>query len=178
VVLRRRRERHLDARHRHVGPGRDVLLEQQGVVERIDLVAGQHEHVLRLGRFDEIHVLIERVDRAGVPALAVALLCRPDLDVLPYLPVQESPPAMHVADQRLGLVLGEHRDAPQLRVDAVRQREVDRPIAAAERHRGLRLARREATEPASGAAREHERHRLVRPWPSASVERGRREHET
>ena len=58
---------------------------------------------------------------------------------------------MHVADQRLGLVLRLHRDPAQLRVDAVREREVNRSVAAAERHRGLGLARRQTTEPAPGA---------------------------
>jgi len=176
VVLRRSRERHLDARHGDLGAGRDVLFEQRGIVERVDLIAGQDEHVLRLGRFDEVQVLIEGVDGAGVPALAVALLRRPDLDVLAELAVQKTPPAMHVTDQGLRLVLGQHSDPAQLRVDAVREREVDCPVAAAEWHRGLGLARRQTAEPAAGAACENEGHSLVRPLPSASVERGRRKH--
>jgi len=171
-MLGRCLERHFYARNRHVGSGSDVLLDQQRVVERVDLVARENEHMLWHGRFDEVEVLIECVDGACVPTLAVALLRGPNLDVLVDLTVQEPPAAVHVADQGLRLVLRQHRDPAQLRVHAVREREVDRSIAAAERDSGLRLTLGQSAEPASRAAREHERHCLVRPVTSALIETG------
>ena len=82
-----------------------VRLDQRPVVERVDLIAGEHEHVARAGRVDEVAVLINGIHGAAVPTLAILLLRRPDLDELPELAVQKAPAVVHVANQGLRFVL-------------------------------------------------------------------------
>ena len=111
----------------------------------------------RARRLDQVAVLIDGIDGAAVPALAVLLLSGPDLDELAELAVQEAPAGVHVADQRLGLVLRQQGDAADLGVDAVRQDEIDDPVLPAERHRGLGLPGREPLERSTPAVGEDQR---------------------
>ena len=160
--------RHVGARDRQVRVARRVQLDQRPVVERVDLVAGQHEHVARARRLDEVAVLIDGIDGAAVPALAVLLLGGPDLDELAELAVQKAPAGVHVADQRLGLVLGQQGDAADLGVDAVRQHEIDDAVLPAEWHRGLGLPGREPFErPTPAVGEDRARARLRNLFPAA-----------
>jgi hypothetical protein len=97
------------------------------------VVAREHQHVQRPVRADQVHVLPQGIGRALVPVGAAPLLRRDDLDELTELAAQVTPAALDVLDQRVRLVLGEHRDLANARVDAVRQREVDDAELAAER---------------------------------------------
>ena len=144
-------------RDRQVGAAGQVQLDQRAVIERIELVAAEHEHVACPRRLDQVAVLIDGIDGAAVPALAVLLLSGPDLDELAELAMQEAPAGVDVADQRLGLVLSQQRDAADLGVDAVRQDEIDDSILPAERHCGLGLPGREALERPTSAVGEDQR---------------------
>jgi hypothetical protein len=51
--------------------------------------------------------------------------------------------------EAVALVLGQHRDLPDLGVHQVRQHEVDQPVVAAERHRRLGTVLRQRRKPLS-----------------------------
>ena len=144
-------------------PCSDMVFEHQRVVHLVDVVASQHDDVLRLGGLDDVQVLEHRVGGAAIPMLFVdALLRRHQVDGLVQLRAQEAPAALDVAQQRVALVLRHHADAADARVDAVRQREIDDAELAAEVHRrlgalgrstasGANLCRRPAPGPRCGA---------------------------
>ena len=69
------------------------------------------------------------------------------------------PPEADVIVQRAGVVLGQDDDVVDVGVDAVRQGEVDDPVLAAERHRGLGPNGREDREALTFAAGEDHGHR-------------------
>ncbi len=81
-----------------------------------------------------------------------ALLRRDDLDELAELAAQVTPAALDVLDQRVRLVLREHRDLADAGVDAVRQREVDDAELAAERRRRLAAILGQVPEALAAAA--------------------------
>src|ERR1700733_7967493 len=96
-----------------------------------------------IGRADEVQILVHRVGRAAVPVRSDLLLRRNEFDELPEFTAQVAPAALNVLDQRLRLVLGQYRDLPDARIDAVRQHEIDDLEFAAERRRGLAAVLRE-----------------------------------
>ena len=89
-------------------------------------------HVARVLALDGVEVLVDRVGGALVPVLADPLLRRQDLDELAELLRDDAPAHADVAVQRLRLVLRGDEDAPQARVDAVAQGEVDDAVGPAE----------------------------------------------
>src|SRR5690606_18587939 len=95
----------LDAADGNIGAGGNVGVQHSRIVHRIDVIAGEHEHVIRIDRFDQVAVLMHRVDGARVPAFAAALLSGPDLDELAQLAPEEAPTLLHMPDQRLRFVL-------------------------------------------------------------------------
>ena len=114
---------------------------------------------------DDVERLEHRVRRASEPLLTEPLLRRHHLDV--EVEHRRQPPAARdVRVERVGLVLRQHLDLEQARVDQVRQHEVDEPIAAADRHRGLGAIggeRPQATPFTAGEDhREHVRRRPAR----------------
>jgi hypothetical protein len=99
-----------------------VLLEHEGVVHLVDVVAGEDEDVLGLFRADGVDVLEDGVGGALVPGLGDALHGRKDLDELAEFRGDDGSPAFaDVAIQREAFVLGEDVDVAQVRVDAVGQ---------------------------------------------------------
>ena len=68
---------------------------------------------------------------------AATLLRRDDLDELAKFAAQEAPALADVLDQRVRLVLRQHRDLPDAGVEAIREHEIDDAELAAERRRGL-----------------------------------------
>jgi hypothetical protein len=58
--------------------------------------------------------------------------------------------------QAVALVLGDHTDAPNARIQAVRQRKIDDAKLAAEVHRGFGASIGEVLQPAAAAAGQHE----------------------
>ncbi len=68
-----------------VGAGVDVLLQHEGVVHLVDVVAGEDEDVLGLLGADGVDVLVDGVGGALVPGLGDALHGGQDLDELAQL---------------------------------------------------------------------------------------------
>jgi hypothetical protein len=70
---------------------------------------------------------------------------------------REHPGTADMLDQRLRLVLDQKIDRENLRIDQVRENEVDDPETVAERNRRLRSMLGQWTEPRAFAARQDER---------------------
>ena len=155
-------ERHLDAGDRHVGVARGVVDQHPRVVHLVDVVAGQHEHVLGRVAAQQIEVLVDRVGGALVPVRSDALLGGQELDEIVEAAVEERPAPLHMANQALRLVLRADAHAPDAGIHAVRQREVDDAELAAERHRGLGPPVGQRAQPRAAAAGEDQRERVVR----------------
>jgi len=65
-----------------------------------------------------------------------------------------------VSIERRGVILRQHKHPNHIRVNAVRDRNVDEPILAAERHRGFRSVRSQREETLAGAATENHREKI------------------
>ena len=103
-----------------------------------------------------VEVLVDRVGRAQVPVVAHPLLRRQDLDELAELLGDHAPALPDVAVEREGLVLGGDEDAPQARVDAVAEREIDDAVGPAEVDRRLGPVLGQGVEPLADAAGQHD----------------------
>ena len=157
------------ALHRHVhdadgdvGLALLVIGDHRTVVHLVDVIARQDQHVRRVVRTNEIQILIHRVGGAAVPVRADLLLRRNQLDELAELAAQIAPAALDVLDQRLRLVLGQHRDLTNAGIDAIRQHEIDDAELAAERSRRLAAMLRERLEPFAAPSRHDHRQRTAR----------------
>jgi hypothetical protein len=146
-------ERHLDDAHRDVGLLLDVKADHGAVVHLVDVIPGEHQHVQRTMRADDLHVLPERVRGALVPLRPEALLRRDHLHELAELAAQVAPATLDVLDERVGLVLRQHRDLPDARIHAVREHEIDDPEFAAEGCRGLAAVLGQVLQPLAAATR-------------------------
>ena len=146
-------DRHLDHAHGDVGALLHVVGDHRTVVHLVDVIAGQHQHVLRPVRMHDVDVLVHRVGRAAIPVAAGLLLRGNHFDELAELAAHVAPAAMDVLDQRLRLVLREHGDLADAGVHAVRQHEIDDAELAAERRRGFGAMFGEALEAFAAAAR-------------------------
>ena len=103
-----------------VGAGFAMLLEHEGVVHLVDVVAGEDDDVLGLFGADGVDVLVDGVGGALVPGLGDALHGGKDLDELAELVGDDGAPALaDVAVERERLVLGEDVDVAEVGVDAV-----------------------------------------------------------
>ena len=116
-----------------VGPSVDVLLEHEGVVHFVDVVAGEDDDVFGLFGADGVDVLVDGVCGALVPGLGDPLHGRQDLNELAeLLGYDRAPTFTNVPVERKGLVLGEDIDVAKLGVDAVGEGEVDNAVLAGE----------------------------------------------
>ena len=153
--------RHRDGRDRRVGL--QLLVEEDHLphVHLVDVVAAEDAHELGPLVVDDVLALPDGVGRAAVPGLAGALLGGDRLDEL-IEDRREPPVSRDVLLERRALVLREHLDARQPRVDEVREDDVDDPVAAAERDRGLRAIERQREEaPALAAGEDHDEHPVL-----------------
>ena len=131
-------DRHLDGGERHRRAALLVEAQHLRVVHLVDVIAGQHDDVVRALLHDGIEVLVHGVGRALIPVLADALLRRQNLDELAELLRHDAPAHPDVAVERQRLVLRGDEDPAQPGVDAVAEREVDDAVRPAEKHRRLR----------------------------------------
>jgi len=154
--------RHLDHSHGDVGTLLHVVGDHRTVVHLVDVVTGEHQHVLGPVRYDQLDVLVHRVRRAPVPQRTQLLLRGNHLDELAELPAQVAPAVLHVLDQRLCLVLRENGDLADAGVHAVRQHEVDDAELAAEGRRRLAAMRGEIPQPLAAPARHDDGERAAR----------------
>ena len=123
------------------------------------MVAGQDQHVVRTGLVDLVHVVADSVGGAQVPAAVIARHVRlEDPDPAAAHPVQvPRPPRPDVVDERARVVLRQHQDAVDVRVDAVGQAEIDQAVLPAERDRRLRADRGQGRQPLPGSTRKDHR---------------------
>ncbi|CCC96390.1 protein of unknown function [Azospirillum baldaniorum] len=158
--------RHLDAGDRHIGLLGDVVEQKRAVIHLVDVVAGQDQDVFRLVVAQDVQVLVHRVGGALVPGgLADALLRRQQVAELVHLAAEEVPAALQVAQQAVRLVLRQHADAAEARIDAVRQGEVDDPELAPEIGGRLGATVGQLLQPAAPAASQDKCHGAARRQP-------------
>lgn len=123
--------------------------------------------------FDEIEILEYGIGSAGIPVIIPTLLGRHDLDEFTEAAVQQ-PVILDIPDQALCLVLRQHGDAAQVRVDAIRQREIDDPKAVAKGHDRLRAVTGKSSESGAASTGQHEGESALRQLidPNAAGRRG------
>jgi hypothetical protein len=154
--------RHDQHAHGHVRARIDVLAQHQLVIHLVDVIARQDHHIARGVRLDDVDVLVDRVGGAFVPQHFVdPLRGGQDVKALVAFGAHEVPGALHVADQRVRLVLRGHADAADARIDCVRQREINDPRLAAEIYRRLGAVVGQFVEAATASSGEHISHRLA-----------------
>ncbi len=104
---------------------------------------------------DQVEVLVDRVGRALEPERAPPHLRRHRRHVVAEQR-REPPRLADVAVEAVALVLRQHDDLEVPGVGEVRQREVDEPVGAAERHRRLGPVVGEREQPLALAAGQHD----------------------
>ena len=110
------------------GPG-DLIDVEVDEDDRIWITMADHfSRPLRLSRSEALALTLRSAE---------LLLRRNDLDEFAELAAQVTPAALDVLDERVRLVLREHRDPADTGVHAVREHEIDDAELAAEGRRGL-----------------------------------------
>ena len=160
---RRIGQRNAANRDRHVGTAPAVGSEERRVVHLVDVVAGQDEDRVGGIVLDLIEVLEHGIGRPAVPlGTAPAGDVRLAQANAALVPVEVPRPAEpDVVVERARVVLRQDDHVRDVRVHAVRQGEVDDPVLAAERDRGLGALLRQDREPLALAARKDHRHGLL-----------------
>jgi hypothetical protein len=123
-----------------------VLVDHLRRVHPVHVVGAEDDDDVRSRVVDQVEALQDRVGAAGVPARAEPLLRRHRGDVVPEH-LRQPPRRGDVPVEAVALVLGEHRDLPDLGVHQVGQDEVDEPVVAAEGHRRLGPVLRQGGQP-------------------------------
>src|SRR5215470_532238 len=119
-----------------VSAGIEMLLEHLGVIHFVDVVAAQNEDMLRTFASDRINVLIHGVGCAAIPLFADAHLRRKNLDE--FAETYDGRPACaNMTAETERFVLRENKNAAQIRIDAIRKRDVNDAIGRAERNGGF-----------------------------------------
>ena len=159
--LVRLRNGHLHAADRDVRAALLMERKQRPVVHLVDVVAGEDQDGLGPVLMNDVQILVDGIGRAAIPNLAELLLRRHDVDELAELAVQVAPAALHMLNQGVSLILRENEDLADARVHAVRQREVDDAVLAAERGGRLGAMVRQLHEPLTTAARHDDGNRAA-----------------
>ena len=123
------------------------------------MVGAEDGHDVGLVVIDQVERLEDRVGRSRVPVRAQPLLRGHGRDVVPEQAAQ-APGRRDVPVQAVALVLGQHADAPDSRVDEIGEREVDKPVQASERHGGLGTVIGQRRQSLPGSASEDNREYL------------------
>ncbi len=138
---------HLHDRNRDVGLALLVKGEHRVVVLLVDVVAGQDQQRVGAPVRHRRQVLVHRVGRALVPVAAFATEVRlQHPNAASHAVEVPRPPDANVVVQAVRAVLRQHGDAVDLRVHAVRQREVDNAVLAGKRDRRFGTLSREYTQ--------------------------------
>ncbi len=115
-----------------------VVLDHRTIVHLVDMIAGQDHDVAGAFLLQGVDVLVHGVRGTLIPVLVDALLGRDDVDEFVQFTAEEPPPTqVDVAVQAHGLVLRQHQHLANAAVEAIRQREIDDPVPATERHGGF-----------------------------------------
>ena len=143
-------------------PVLQVLRDHLPRVHPVHVVGAEDDHELGVLVVDQVHRLEDRVRGAGVPVRPEPLLRGHRRHVVAEQ-VAHPPGDGDVPVEAVALVLGEYADLPDAAVGQVGQREVDQPVHAAERHRGLGPVVRQRRQPRARPARQHDsQYRRVR----------------
>jgi hypothetical protein len=124
-------------------------------VQPVHVVGADHHHDVRLFVVDQVHRLVDRVRRAGVPVRSEPLLRRDRRHVVAEQGAHP-PRGGDVPVQAVALVLGQYAHLPDPAVGQVRQREVDQPVQSAERDRGLGAVGGQRAQAGAGPAGQHD----------------------
>src|SRR6266550_3910676 len=124
---------YFDGCHGDLRAGVAVLLEHAAVIHFVDVIPGEDEDEFGALAADGVDVLVDGVGGALIPLLRDAHLRREDLDVIAEAG-EGRPAGADVAVQAEGLVLGEDENAAEIRIDAVREGDVDDAVERAERN--------------------------------------------
>ena len=131
--------------------------EYLSVIHLVDMVAGQDQDVVRFVRAQDVEILVHRVGCTEIPVLfRNALRGGQDVDELLEAAVEETPAALDVPDQTVGLVLRRHADAPDPGIHAIRQGKIDDAELAAKRHGRFGAPVGQVFQPAATPAGQHE----------------------
>ena len=153
--------RHREDRHRGVGHVAPVRLRHLAEVHLVELVAREDEHLAAAVAAQVPHALPDRVGRALEPLGAVVGLLGGERRDEGRAEDVELVGHRQVLVEALRVVLGQHEDAAQVRVEAVADRDVDQAVLAGDRHRGLRALAREREEPGPAPAPEDDGEAVV-----------------
>ena len=123
-----------DGGHGNVGARINVLLEHLAIIHFVDVIARENDGVGGALAADGVDILVDGVRGAQIPTGGDAHLRRQNFDEVAESH-QRRPALTNMAVQAERLVLRENEDAPQVAIDAIRQRDVDDAVNAAERHR-------------------------------------------
>ncbi len=109
----------------------DMELHHLANVHAIDMIRAEDGHHVRLGLFDEVHVLIDGVRGAAIPVLILRshLSGNGNDEVVPKQ-AGRFPALAEVLQQGLALELNQHVDGIDAGVDQVAQDKVDDAVAA------------------------------------------------
>ncbi|MNQ60437.1 hypothetical protein D3C85_747160 [compost metagenome] len=158
----RLRTRHLDAGHRHLGAEAHVIEQHGGVVHLVDVIPRQHHYVFGAVVANDVDVLVDGIGGAAIPVhLVHPLLGRQQIDELVHLIAQEGPARLQVAQQAVGLVLGDHTHPANAGVDAVGEHEIDDAELAAEMDGGLGAIVGQLLQATTTSPCEHQGHTLI-----------------
>ena len=138
------------------GPRLDVGVDHLREVHPVDVVGTDHDHDVGLLVGEQVERLEDRVRAAEVPPLAHPLLGRHRRDVVAEQR-RHPPGGGDVPVEAVRLVLGEHDDLEVAGVHHVGQREVDQPVDAPERDRGLGPVGGQRHQPLALTPRQHDR---------------------
>src|SRR5207245_5029696 len=120
----------------NIGAGVHVLLEHLGVIHLVDVIAGENENEFGALAANGINVLVHGVGGTLIPLLGDAHLRRKDLDVIAEAG-ERRPTGANVAVQAESLVLSEDEYSTEIRIDEIRDYDVNNAVECAERHGGL-----------------------------------------
>ena len=146
-----------DRGDRQLGARGAVVRLERVEVHSVELVAGEDEHAAVRVRLDVRQHLPDGVGGALKPVLRVGGLLGGQDGHEAAREAVEAVRLRDVAVEARRVVLREHEDAPEVRVDAVRDRDVDEAVLARERDGGLGAVLGERVEPRPGAAAEDDR---------------------
>ncbi len=156
-------KRHLKAADRHVRDSLYVKGEKRAVVHLVNVIAGQDQHEAWIVCANDVEVLVDGVRGAAVPLTTDSLRSGQDFDEFSRSSarLEPGPAVQQMPDQRMRLVLGQYANAPDARVDAVRQREIDDAELAAEMEAWLGAPGRQVMQPRALPASENQGQRLA-----------------
>ena len=144
-----------------VGPPIDVRVDHLGVVHAIQMIAGEDQVVVGVVAHEVPRGLAHGVGGALEPVRVLRrLLGGQDLDEARAEQVHAVGLA-DVAVERRRVELGQDEDAPDVRVQAVADRDVDQPVLAADRHGRLRAQLRERKQARSLTAAQNDCENLI-----------------